>query len=580
MNESLNRLAEAQVRVYTVKTDAFTIDAKDIRKAKSVLDFGEERPSPRLLDQVMYAMDSYAKSIANGNTNAETPSRILAQMRGREMMATVGKWRVSKEDHTDIKLPCESMAQKEVHEIKIVEPTTEQIPLTLQEEYDVDKICEIFEEKRRVVVRAEFAGSGKSHACKHMQKRGHNVVFVCPTNKLCQAINEDEETKDIKAVTANHFFGVGLTEESRSARFDDAKYDVVVFDEIFLLDTRKLARIKKYAETHPEKIVLATGDTNQLEPVEPMTNTYHDTEAYTNQCVDLILPYQLYFRENKRLRTAEDKEKLRDFKRDIFDVGIPIATTVRRYFPVVDRSDTDFNIAYFNATCKRVADRTRKRIGTLSPYDVGESLVCRSYFKTKSTAEWRGRTFYKNYEYKITAVSGSTIQLDGEVSLPIDAVRRHFIHNYCRTCHSFQGLSVNTPITIYDWQCKWASRKWIYTAVTRARQLYQIQFIEYQEQDNTNKITAYMRQKVEGYKAQDRRAGRPVNNDSYVTAEWLSNCLGKPCQNCGDCLLANVCDGSVDCNLTAQRINNDIAHELDNVLPFCCSCNCALSNRT
>jgi hypothetical protein len=133
----------------------------------------------------------------------------------------------------------------------------------------VDKVCKIFEEKRRVIVRAKFAGSGKSHACKHMQRRGHNVVFVCPTNKLCQAINRRRRNKDIKAVTANHFFGIGLTEEAGLRASTTRSTSVVVFNEIFLMDTRKLARIKKYAETHPDKIVLATGDTNQLEPVDP-----------------------------------------------------------------------------------------------------------------------------------------------------------------------------------------------------------------------------------------------------------------------------------------------------------------------
>ena len=62
----------------------------------------------------------------------------------------------------------------------------------MQEEWDADKICEIFEERRRVVVRAEFAGSGKSYACMHMQKRGHKVIFVCPTNQLCQEIMEED----------------------------------------------------------------------------------------------------------------------------------------------------------------------------------------------------------------------------------------------------------------------------------------------------------------------------------------------------------------------------------------------------
>jgi superfamily II DNA or RNA helicase len=34
------------------------------------------------------------------------------------------------------------------------------------------------------MVRADYPGSGKSFACKHMEKRGHKVLFVCPTNKL------------------------------------------------------------------------------------------------------------------------------------------------------------------------------------------------------------------------------------------------------------------------------------------------------------------------------------------------------------------------------------------------------------
>ena len=66
---------------------------------------------------------------------------------------------------------------------------------------------------------------------------------------------------------------MGVTDDSRSKRFDSSAYNVVVFDEIFLMDTRKLACIKKYIEANPEKIVLATGDAKQLGPVEPATNT-------------------------------------------------------------------------------------------------------------------------------------------------------------------------------------------------------------------------------------------------------------------------------------------------------------------
>jgi hypothetical protein len=45
-----------------------------------------------------------------------------------------------------------------------------------------------------------------------------------------QALSENKESDDdVDAVTYNHFFGVGLTDESQVKRFDDSAYDVVVF---------------------------------------------------------------------------------------------------------------------------------------------------------------------------------------------------------------------------------------------------------------------------------------------------------------------------------------------------------------
>ena len=130
-------------------------------------------------------------------------------------------------------------------------------PITLQGEYDMDTICKHFEEKRRVMIRAEFAGCGKSYACEEMEKRGHKVLFVCPTNKLASKYGKN-------GCTVNRFFSIGMTEDTKMAKFDDSPFDTIVFDEIFFCSVRKLARIKRYCDEHPEKIVIATGDTNQL----------------------------------------------------------------------------------------------------------------------------------------------------------------------------------------------------------------------------------------------------------------------------------------------------------------------------
>ena len=153
-----------------------------------------------------------------------------------------------------------------------------------------------------------------------MRNRGHKVLFVCPTNKLACKYGEH-------GCTVNRFFGIGLTDNSRMAMFDDSVYDTVVFDEICFCSVRKLAKIKQYCESHPENIDLATGDTNQLQCIDCITNQ-HIYHKYYNQCIDTIFPNSMYLKVNKRLESQEDRETLANVKRDIFDDDICIQTTV------------------------------------------------------------------------------------------------------------------------------------------------------------------------------------------------------------------------------------------------------------
>ena len=57
------------------------------------------------------------------------------------------------------------------------------------------------------------------------------------------------------------------------------------------------------------------------------------------------------------------------------------------------------------------------------------------------------------------------------LELKLEVINKHFIHSYCRTCHSFQGSSIDGKITIFDWMFFFVNRKWIYTAVARATEL-------------------------------------------------------------------------------------------------------------
>ena len=75
-----------------------------------------------------------------------------------------------------------------------------------------------------------------------------------------------------------------MTEDSKMAKFDDSVYDTIVFDEIFFSSVRKLARIKRLCDEHPDNIIIATGDTNQLECIDCITNQ-RDYDEYYNRCV-------------------------------------------------------------------------------------------------------------------------------------------------------------------------------------------------------------------------------------------------------------------------------------------------------
>ena len=116
--------------------------------------------------------------------------------------------------------------------------------LDVPDEWDTVYTCELFQKHRRVMVRAEYAGSGKSYACEYMRKLGHKVVFVCPTNLLKQDIGGE-------AVTLNTFFSVTMPGKGAEPlpKFDDSQFDVIVFDEIFFADIRMLGRIKRYSES-------------------------------------------------------------------------------------------------------------------------------------------------------------------------------------------------------------------------------------------------------------------------------------------------------------------------------------------
>ena len=167
LNKAYEKMIEKDIKVFTVKTDAFTVLKKDVEVVMTLLDFGDK----------------------------------------------IGKWRVSKTK--GINLPISNFIKKEASEIKFSEYTNNHIDLTIEEEYDTDKLCDIFESKKRIMIRADLPGSGKSYSCESLTKRGYNILFVCPTNVLTDKYENSHNTR----ITDNlKFFCFGFTENTKKKK--------------------------------------------------------------------------------------------------------------------------------------------------------------------------------------------------------------------------------------------------------------------------------------------------------------------------------------------------------------------------
>ena len=105
-------------------------------------------------------------------------------------------------------------------------------------------------------------------------------------------------------------------------------------------------------------------------------------------------------------------------------------------------------------------------------------------------------------------------------------------------------------------------------------------FYDYDEtKENKEQMMQHFQRKVDRYKQQDRKAKRKIEDEGYITKETLAGWVGKSCNSCGDCLSYSRLSGSVECNLTAQRVDNSEGHTVGNVLPYCVYCNMAMGDR-
>ena len=542
MYETYKTLTDSNIKVYSVKTDSLTIHEDDLDKVygytylrkwrEGLLKFGDE----------------------------------------------IGDWRLE-EKHT-ITLPTQPYKYKfnELPEI----PKIKNINISIEDEWNTESICKKVIKQNPVIIRGKFPGTGKSYIGQHFQKMNKNVLFVVPTNRQLQEIQD----KGIEATTYNKFFSIAVHEDvgEKLPIYDYSPYDVIVFDEIYMLNLYTLNKVWQFMENNTHIIRIATGDVKQLEGVETMTNC-QDPATYIDNCIDTMFKYNIFLKICKRVGAKDSAEGernrkiLNDMYNDWWENNIPRKEFILKYSYLTDDiMASEHNIAYTNMRCENVANEIRDRLNISEKYVVGDILVARTWIKQPRVNI--------NLRYRITKIEddelGKQITLqniarqEDEFMLSEPIVDKNFIYPYCATCHSSQGSSVRESITIHEWDLPITSREWIWTALTRCVDFRKVKFYcnpDFDKQMDKNMIMRYFKNKVENYKIQDRRAQREINEEEYISAEWCLSQFRARCQKCNTSFNFETKKGKLCSNFTCQRLDNSIAHHIDNSTSFCVYCN-------
>ena len=313
---------------------------------------------------------------------------------------------------------------------------------------------------------------------------------------------------------------------------------------------------------------------------------------YLDRCIDIMFPNQIILEHNKRLKTKEDQEKLKQIKEDIFNLNIDIGTTMRNHFKVIKSPSelkTTKNISFFNFRAEKINKVLQDRetnINTFIKFGKnpdfkfyeGLELVCKKYYKAKD------KRLFTNYTYIIDKIDNKNFT----IIEPVDNVKMafelkflsYFKLPYCLTVHSVQGLSIDDKVTLFDCNTPYVSRNFVWTAITRVRELDNITYYEHSPDEiqrlQESQIIQYLKLKIENYKKQDIDAKRNICVENYIDVNWLMNEIGKHdyCSLC-NCQYYMVRDSNNDirCNISVDRLDNDMDHTKENCHLLCVECN-------
>lgn len=210
-------------------------------------------------------------------------------------------------------------------------------------------------------------------------------------------------------------------------------------------------------------------------------------------------------------------------------------------------------------------------------------MICKGYIKQAPHYNTKDKTttfrsLIKNHEYKIQEINEEKVKLTDEgeeEGITITISRKKFDENfqlpYCVTTHSTIGLTIKSPITLFDWQE--SDKKWFWSAITRTTSLSHISFYTGPQFVNKKELIKHIEEKIAQHKKYDQGRGF-YEAESFVDVPWTLDAIQKTHWICP----RNGCEMTMegDRQWSINRLDNDEGHGKQNCEIICLSCNKAM----
>ena len=393
--------------------------------------------------------------------------------------------------------------------------------ISITNEWNTEEITNVFDKYDRILINATLPGSGKSHSVKNYKNK--KILFVAPFNKLCQSIRDDGHD----AITFHKLLGLNVMNNECEfiKKYNTQSYDVICFDEIYMYSLNQLTRIKLFMNARKDKKFIATGDLCQLDPIqnEYLFNNIKNIDHKTTHAINSMFNNIITLKICKRVKTEQERHILSKIKEEIFDENNKPFDILQKYFKVVDNMKdvkTINNITYYNFRCLRVAKHIHNKQRIPRNYKVvdgivyykGMNLICKKYNRSPK--------IYVNYSYEIIKTGKKNFIIkdvceNNTIIIPIEMISKHFRLSYASTCHSFQGLSVDNMITIFDTNTPRVTRKWIWTAITRSTDLSKIQIYKHSDNEVSKLKDSMIKQQMKNKKENYKSFGTNIDKNTY-----------------------------------------------------------------